>query len=788
MVPPLSPLSPLTDQNSLVSHLGLPEFITRNSTLPSLIPDATENAPPPTAPAAPLPDAHHPDSVAPPHAVGSGHLPLHSELTLADFYPMIPLPPTKHSSGCRVASSVDPCKSSSPCMAPVDYLELIESLPVLDVNTDWLCTDGWDLGSPESRPLPKTPIVGREYYLESGLSSAPAPIIPSIAPTPLSSTSGGQQTWVASLPRDESPPGSPLSDAPVPSFVGIGRRASSRTNTYRPNTPEPLDIANEDWRIDDYDNVPRLSHETYNAIAACFASVNQDNGFYRSFTTKPVPSQDSMNSFIQVYFEVFQSIFPLLHQPTFDPSQCHWLLVLAVAATGCRFSQQSRGATRLMDNLLRRAVQLNIEQNPTTLSSLWLAQSALLSQICMMFSGDSMLTDMAHANTAMVATLCRRANAFVETETGNLSLFEGSWDCWVQAESKRRLAYCAWVLDTQHIMFWELPPVIPSELLQVQMPCDEQLWELPNQYRLLELLDGTRNSAVPCRLRRLGEELSYIYRTKRRPEGLSDFHTLILSMGVFRDANRLENPSAYLDILRQSDSPASQQSQMGRLAIQHNYLMALLLQIRARELFAFSGWRIDDAERAKSCFRLQRWGKERGSEARCAVFHAAKAFSCLRTYPTQGYHKTQCILLSTLMIWAYVDCCAPRNVEPTVDYGANEARAITLRFDKCSLDDSMVEEWLRNGEKVRPYLAGVGSLEERGATTRLIKETVRLLTSDESWPLSYTVRFLLQDHYSSKAECNRRGVAEQYGQQYDEEAIAVENIASEWINLLWSGL
>lgn len=47
------------------------------------------------------------------------------------------------------------------------------------------------------------------------------------------------------------------------------------------------------------------------------------------------------------------------------------------------------------------------------------------------------------------------------------------------------------VLDTQHIMFWELPPVIPSELLQVQMPCDEQLWEVPSQCRLLELLAGT---------------------------------------------------------------------------------------------------------------------------------------------------------------------------------------------------------------------------------------------------------------------------------------------------------
>lgn len=242
-----------------------------------------------------------------------------------------------------------------------------------------------------------------------------------------------------------------------------------------------------------------------------------------------------------------------------------------------------------------------------------------------------------------------------------------------------------------------------------------------------------------------------MYGTRRRPEGLSDFHTLLLSMGVFRDAGRIENASAYLDILRQVDSSASQRPQMGWLAIQHNHVLALLLRISPRELFAFSGWRIDDAEREKSCSRLQRWGKQRSFDARCAVLHAAKAFSCLRTYPTQGYHHTHCTLLSSLMVWAYIDCCAPSDVEPTIEGRVGEVRAITLRFDKCSLEDPMVAKWLRTEERIRPYLAGVGSLEDHGATARLIKETARLLDIDESWPLSYTVRFVLLGHYNAKA-------------------------------------
>ncbi|KPM36148.1 hypothetical protein AK830_g10424 [Neonectria ditissima] len=574
--------------------------------------------------------------------------------------------------GSRASSSVDRSESSRPHMAPIDYLDLLEPLPALDIYNDWLFTGGYDDDFSESMSLPKTLVIGSQDCSQGGKSSALAPSISSTASTSLlSSAPAGQRTCATSPSCDESRPASPLSDAPVPNFVGVGHRPNSCNNTYVPTTPtgaengEPLDLGDEDWRVDDYGHVPRLPQTSYDAIAACLDSTERDS---------------------------------------------------------------------------------------PTISSLELTQSALLSQVCMMFSGDSMLTDIAHTNMAMVATLCRRADAFSETETdaGDVLLSEGNWDQWVQAESKRRLAYCAWVLDTQHIMFFELPSVIPSELLQVQMPCHEPLWEAPSQCRLLELLAETRNPTATQRPRRLGQELSWMYRTRRRPEGLGDFHTLLLSMGVFRDAGRIENASAYLDILRQADSSILQRSQMGWLAIQHNHFLALLLRISPRELFAFSGWRVDDVEREKSRSRLQRWGKKRSYEARCAVFHAAKVFSCLRTHPTRGYHQTQCTLLSSVMIWAYIDCCTIPVVEPTIEGRSGEARVITLRFDKCSPEDPMVAAWLRNGEGARPYLAGVGSLEERGAAARLIKETARLLDTDKSWPLSYRVRFVLLKHYSAK--------------------------------------
>lgn len=115
----------------------------------------------------------------------------------------------------------------------------------------------------------------------------------------------------------------------------------------------------------------------------------------------------------------------------------------------------------------------------------WLAQAALLSQTGMLYTSDMRLVEHAQTNHALVATLCRRVGCFAESSSSVVAHQEEeeseSWAAWVARESARRLAYCAWLLDSQQVLLFDLLPAIPSDILRARVPCAEELWEAPSE-------------------------------------------------------------------------------------------------------------------------------------------------------------------------------------------------------------------------------------------------------------------------------------------------------------------
>ncbi|KAH9231753.1 hypothetical protein K456DRAFT_1915666 [Colletotrichum gloeosporioides 23] len=123
----------------------------------------------------------------------------------------------------------------------------------------------------------------------------------------------------------------------------------------------------EDWHLEDYDHVPTLLERVYETIERNFEMLNTDGGLCRKFTDKQLPPITTMNAFIQSYFEHYSHVFPMIHQPTFDTADVHWVLILAIAAIGCGFSQLGNTCTTfILQEFLRRSVNLCV--NPVRLS------------------------------------------------------------------------------------------------------------------------------------------------------------------------------------------------------------------------------------------------------------------------------------------------------------------------------------------------------------------------------------------------------------------------------------
>ena len=203
---------------------------------------------------------------------------------------------------------------------------------------------------------------------------------------------------------------------------------------------------------------------------------------------------------------------------------------------------------------------------------------------------------------------------------------------------------------------------------------------------------------------------------------------------------------------RRDEDEITASDRLGWLALEHNHIASLLLHLPLRELMAFSGWRVSEAERSEADIRLAQWVKSEGAGARSVIYHAAKVYSCIRERPFQAYSGTMAFLIATLAIWAVtmsVDCIAQPLRPSADDHSFGQGHLKTLRFDRYT-DRSTIIDWVSGKENVRPYLAGVGALEGSNVAPLLIRESVRVFRRKLACMFSDAVSRVLQFHFESR--------------------------------------
>ncbi|KAL2848908.1 cytochrome P450 [Aspergillus pseudoustus] len=409
------------------------------------------------------------------------------------------------------------------------------------------------------------------------------------------------------------------------------------------------------WMAENYGHVPPLSSDAYLMMTSVYTRLNCNSDCFVAFTNRPLPSLPNLQVYIQVYFEEFHPVFPLLHKPTFSPTKDKWVLGLGVAAIGSLFSHTLRSEETfyILLEFLRRVIYTQLERTRSGPPDICIAQAAVLNQVGMMFSGDMRFAEIAQTTMAQVVTMCRKMACYhdgpgmpVDRDSSTIQ----SWEEWIEKESVRRFFYFSWMLDCQYNMFWDLPIMLPIESLQVPMPSHEGAWDATTADDWRRSLTNDHDIHSPATLRKV---LLDLYRD-RIPLQLGALSTLLLAMSIYRDAPRLRYARLYMGLLWQYAETLPPTSS-ARAALGHIHIVSVFIRIPPSELFAFSGWRVTEAQQVKAAMKLQRWMQSQRGDARAALMHACCAWSAIRTGRTAAQHECEGLLLCSMTIGALIE-------------------------------------------------------------------------------------------------------------------------------------
>ncbi|BGP57136.1 hypothetical protein JCM8202v2_004776 [Rhodotorula sphaerocarpa] len=260
-----------------------------------------------------------------------------------------------------------------------------------------------------------------------------------------------------------------------------------------------------------------------------------------------VPRLELLELFIQLYFERYHSLYPLVHKPTWDPNTAPSFLVLAIASVGARYAwERVVGSSMHAHALLecsRRMAQIMSDLDITLLRTVAWQQTLLITLQSGMMSGHKRDLERSQAFASMPVTFARRQGwlkeSQVDEEAEELLPLDDRWKRWRDREEIRRLGFGAVVFDCTGTALWNMDSSsLYLDAAGTALPCHDTLWDAPTAQQWAALF---RTSVLPLK----SPTLSHIVRMACSPASLSSTSITEL-MSVARDAFAL---SAVLSVL-----------------------------------------------------------------------------------------------------------------------------------------------------------------------------------------------------------------------------------------------
>ncbi|KAF9634814.1 putative c2h2 transcription protein [Lasiodiplodia theobromae] len=272
---------------------------------------------------------------------------------------------------------------------------------------------------------------------------------------------------------------------------------------------------------------PAMDLKAYDRIADAFRQVCHGLGTtFVPFKTLAVPGPGHLNYFLQLYYEHFHPILPMLHLPTLRLGEDEWVLGLAAAAIGCRYadSEELLGFTRPMTEFLRRVVVMSVEHHPPRQMPLGVLQALLLNSINLLYSGSSRFADSALNDFSRLVEAVRTWKLLPSSETP-----PQSWSEWVRAEARIRLGYSIWLLDCTMAYQMDQKPFLTLDDLHSALPCNEHLWAAQNEENWAHLRRNIERNPP------ISEAVHTLFVRKEVKPDLGEFSRVLLLHGIYHE-------------------------------------------------------------------------------------------------------------------------------------------------------------------------------------------------------------------------------------------------------------
>jgi len=301
-------------------------------------------------------------------------------------------------------------------------------------------------------------------------------------------------------------------------FPGFPHHPMSVTSIIAPPSPPQESQLSENKRQELVDII-----ETYPEAATKFRNnLHSSIVGNVSLDESGVLSLQSMQLFIQLFWQHFHPQLPILHKPTFSADKTPNLLLLSILAMGAScvdrkqdplLAQSAADLSNTIAMNLRWQIFDNVDFRPP--AKLWVFQALLILETFEKMYATRQLHERAHIHHATTLTLMRRGSSLqgrcaldsppsVRDErpghgpgqSSGSSTPDERWNHWVMSEATKRCAFAAFVLDSVHATMFGHSAIMVAHEMRLALPCDETLWAAGSAAEVARIEQNLVNQGV----------------------------------------------------------------------------------------------------------------------------------------------------------------------------------------------------------------------------------------------------------------------------------------------------